>query len=127
MRRLFRMSSGFTGKSQLLLLIEFTGILTIISLGYFWILAKRWFILPIYSQKRILSPSMYINYIDLIQGEQSRSELMAAVALKHRNSFIKNYLKPALESGLIEMTIPDKPVSRLQKYRLTERGKSYKQ
>jgi ATP-dependent DNA helicase RecG len=31
-------------------------------------------------------------------------------------------LKPALKAGFIEMTIPEKPNSRLQKYRLTKKG-----
>jgi len=36
--------------------------------------------------------------------------------------FIKNYLRPAIKRGYIEMTIPDKPNSRNQKYRLTKKG-----
>lgn len=47
----------------------------------------------------------------------SASELMARLHLKHRPTFRKNYLKPALAKGLIEMTIPDKPNSKNQKYR----------
>lgn len=43
-------------------------------------------------------------------------ELMDKVGIKSRSSFKKNYLDPLLESGIIEMTIPDKPVSRNQRY-----------
>jgi ATP-dependent DNA helicase RecG len=39
-----------------------------------------------------------------------------------REDFRKRYLHPALSAGVLEMTIPDKPSSRLQKYRLTENG-----
>lgn len=35
----------------------------------------------------------------------------------------KNYLQAALDAGLIERRILEKPNSRLQKYRLTMRGK----
>ncbi|MDR1064613.1 MAG: putative DNA binding domain-containing protein [Azoarcus sp.] len=55
-------------------------------------------------------------------GEMSRQQIQDALSLKHRDYFEKAYLKPALDRGLIEMTIPDKPRSRLQKYRLTETG-----
>lgn len=49
--------------------------------------------------------------------ELSGRELMDAMRLADRNNFTKNYLNPALEAGLIERTIPDKPRSSKQKYR----------
>jgi len=60
--------------------------------------------------------------IEAISGEMSRDELQTALGLKDRKSFRELYLKPALEEGLVEMTIPDKPNSKNQKYRLTEKG-----
>ena len=45
-----------------------------------------------------------------------------ALQLKHRQSFRKTYLLPALSKGLIAMTQPDHPQSPTQKYYLTEKG-----
>lgn len=56
-------------------------------------------------------------------GTMPRKVLQHALALMDRKSFREHYLKPALDAGLIEMTIPDKPNSRLQQYRLTEYGR----
>lgn len=61
----------------------------------------------------------------VIQGEVSREALQTSLGLQDRKSFRERYLKPALADGLIEMTIPDKPNSRLQKYRLTEKGHNW--
>jgi Fic family protein len=47
----------------------------------------------------------------------SAAELMDLLGLKHRPTFRQNYLHPALERGLIEMTRPDSPNSRNQRYR----------
>jgi hypothetical protein len=55
-----------------------------------------------------------------------RQEIQNRLGLAHRESFRLNYLKPALAQGFIEMTTPDKPNSRLQKYRLTILGKQLK-
>jgi len=46
----------------------------------------------------------------------SAEELMKLLNLKSRNSFRDNYIKPALEAGLIAMTLPDKKNSKNQKY-----------
>jgi len=54
----------------------------------------------------------------------TREELQASLQLQDRKSFREIYLAPALAEGLIEMTVPDKPRSRLQKYRLTEKGRA---
>ena len=54
----------------------------------------------------------------------TRQQLQAAIRLKDDEHFRKAYLLPALEAGLIEMTIPDKPRSSRQKYRLTEKGRT---
>jgi Fic family protein len=52
-------------------------------------------------------------------GEEvlSATELMERLNLSHRPTFRQNYLNPALEAGLIERTIPEKPKSKHQKYR----------
>lgn len=50
--------------------------------------------------------------------EYTLAELMSLLGLSHRATFQKNYLNPAIEAGLIERTIPDKPKSPKQKYRL---------
>ena len=47
----------------------------------------------------------------------SATELMILLDLKHRPTFRENYLHPALELGLIEMTLPNTPNSRNQRYR----------
>jgi len=55
----------------------------------------------------------------------SSHEIMTALGLSHRTNFRQHYLHPALDGGLIEMTIPEKPTSRLQKYRVTDLGKKF--
>ena len=44
------------------------------------------------------------------------SNLMDKIGIKTRDSFRNNYLRPAMDIGLVEMTIPDKPNSKNQRY-----------
>ena len=64
------------------------------------------------------------NLLQSLEGEQSRSEILDRLGLKDRVNLTTEYLRPALAAGLIEMTIPDKPTSSKQQYRLTTKGKN---
>jgi len=55
-------------------------------------------------------------------GALGNAEIRKHLALKDRAHLRGHYIDPALANGLIEPTIPDKPTSRLQKYRLTVKG-----
>jgi hypothetical protein len=57
-------------------------------------------------------------------GQFKREVLQQLLKLNDKKAFNQSYLKPALNAGLIEMTIPDKPTSRLQQYRLMVLGKT---
>ena len=52
------------------------------------------------------------------QDDYTLIELTQLLGLTRRATFQKNYLNPAIELGLIERTIPEKPKSPKQKYRL---------
>lgn len=64
-----------------------------------------------------------MRLIQALSKPMTRAEIQAYLRLKSQANFRVRYLQPALVEGLIEMTIPDKPNSRLQKYRLTTKGK----
>ena len=63
------------------------------------------------------------NLIRSLDGERTRAEILQSLGLKDRTNLAKEYVQPALVEGLIEMTIPDKPRSSKQKYRLTDKGR----
>ena len=52
----------------------------------------------------------------------SRKEIFAAIGLNGDSRAFKRHIAPLLAEGFIEMTVPDKPNSRLQKYRITKKG-----
>jgi ATP-dependent DNA helicase RecG len=64
-----------------------------------------------------------VELLRVLDGEMSSQELIKKLNLKHAEHFRKVYLKEALNKGLIERTIPDKPKSPNQKYRITDKGK----
>jgi hypothetical protein len=60
----------------------------------------------------------------VIDTANSREEFQVKLKSEDRRNVKESYLIPALKAGLIERTIPEKPNSRLQKYRLTAKGQS---
>ena len=67
--------------------------------------------------EREISPQLRLFLDKLGDAVLSTSEIMQRMGLKNRPAFRKTYLEPALQAKLIEMTIPDKPSSKNQKYR----------
>ena len=57
-------------------------------------------------------------------SEKTILALMKGLGRSDRTKFRNQVLKPLLEAGWLEMTIPDKPTSSKQKYRLTARGRN---
>ncbi|MEW6076467.1 MAG: Fic family protein [Thermodesulfobacteriota bacterium] len=64
-----------------------------------------------------------VQVLTFCQEPKPAKAIMAELGLKHWKTFQSNYLNPLLEQGWLERTVPDKPQSRLQKYRLTAKGR----
>ena len=56
--------------------------------------------------------------------ERGSSDLLVILGLKSKGDLYMRFLLPAMQQGLIEYTIPGKPNSRLQKYRITAKGRA---
>lgn len=67
------------------------------------------------------------NLLRILIGEMTRQEIQKELKLQDRSYLRKSYLQPALKIGLIEMTLPNKPNSKYQKYRRTKKGIKMKQ
>lgn len=52
------------------------------------------------------------------------SDLLKALRIRDRNYFREGYIRPTLRAALIEQTLPEVKHSRLQKYRLTDKGRA---
>ena len=71
------------------------------------------------TQKEIRHISDQVNkLLDVMELEipYSANELLELLNVKTKETLRGSYLNPALENGLIKMTLPDKPNSKNQRY-----------
>lgn len=60
--------------------------------------------------------------LTLSDEQLSLKMLMERIGLKHRPTFLENYIAPAFEAGILKVLYPDKPNHPRQKYLLTAKG-----
>jgi ATP-dependent DNA helicase RecG len=63
--------------------------------------------------------------LELCLEPKAFNELIKVMNWTDRTKFRRRFLTPLVEQRLIEMTVPDKPNSRLQKYVITKKGKEF--
>ena len=59
-----------------------------------------------------------------LDGAGPAETLSAAVGHSSRTGHFKRWLKPLLIGGFLDMTVPDRPTSPAQQYRLTDKGRA---
>lgn len=62
--------------------------------------------------------------LTLSNEQLSLRQLMERIGLKHRPTFLTNYINPAITAGFIRILYPESPNHPRQKYLLTDKGLS---
>ncbi|MCY4571153.1 MAG: DNA-processing protein DprA [Gemmatimonadetes bacterium] len=65
-----------------------------------------------------------MRLLRVMSGEMTRKEVRDALKLKNRSDVKKRFLDPCLEQGWIKMTVPEKPRSPKQRFRITSAGRA---
>lgn len=60
-----------------------------------------------------------------VDGPVHRDALLEAVGLKPLSQNYTRHVVPLIEAGLLAMTVPDKPRSKAQRYRITDAGRDF--
>ena len=69
-----------------------------------------------------VSEQLHTLLVTLSNEQLSLKALMERAGLKHRPTFMDNYINPAFEAGILKVLYPDKPNHPRQKYLLTAKG-----
>ena len=78
---------------------------------------------PEYPQPESQPESLVTRIIYLLRDQRlSKSQISTFLGQKMVSGRLRIVIKDLIQDGMIEYTIPDKPNSRLQKYRITPAG-----
>jgi len=75
-----------------------------------------------FGTKSALSWHQVKEILDFCKNPRPIQNIMELAKWKDRTKFRNKYVKPLIEVGLLEQTIPDKPTSSKQEYFLTAKG-----
>ena len=64
-----------------------------------------------------------LKFLAILNSPLTRVEIQKALGLKGQANFRDRYLGPSLVLGVVEMTLPEKPNSRFQRYKITDKGR----
>ena len=80
------------------------------------------FVVTLYNQVQEIPNDPAETLLDFCKEPRSRKEIAAFLGLKTASYATERYIRPMLEEGKLEMTIPDKPKSTRQKYRTVNKA-----
>ncbi|CAM2862002.1 Fic family protein [Propionibacterium acidifaciens] len=66
-----------------------------------------------------------VAFVNSAAGPCSRADLLTTIGLSDAYGNYRRHLLPLVEQGYLARTIPDKPNSRFQRYRLTDAGRAH--
>ena len=72
---------------------------------------------------KIIPNQEQLKILNRCPNESSLVDLLSLIGRSDRSKFRKNLLIPLIQDDLIEMTLPDKPKSKNQKYKTTDPGR----
>ena len=72
---------------------------------------------------RVINNNEIYDILNFCREPKTRREIFECIGLVYHSDAFKAHIKPLIDFEYLALTIPDKPNSRLQKYKLTEKGK----
>jgi hypothetical protein len=70
-----------------------------------------------------MTGTKFLDLIDYMVQDRKKEDMLNFLGLTNKTENFDRYIKPLIKLGWLEWTIPDKPKSKRQKYKLTSKGR----